>query len=213
MAVTLQAWRVSLQALLPPGRAFTREPDSMLSKVLGGIAAMYLAAQLKFETLLEQADPRMATGMLPDWERLLGLSDACLPLDTLSTVERQSIAFQRLTEQGGQSRAYYIRLAELYGEPGVTITEFAQFTCGSVCTDALCSPDDEFVWRLNIPRAAANVRPFTSQSTCMNALFNFDASLAECPIRERKPAHTTVIFAYAVPLIGISYVVGESQVF
>lgn len=196
MAVTLQAWRASLQALLPPGRAFTREPNSVLSKVLGGIAAMYLAAQLKFETLLEQADPRMATGMLPDWERLLGLPDACLPLDTLSTAERQNIAFQRLTEQGGQSRAYYIDLAEQYGEPGVTITEFAQFTCGSVCTDALYSQDDAFVWQVNIPRAAS-----------------IDASLAECPIRERKPAHTTVIFAYAVPLIGISYVVGESEVF
>lgn len=196
MAVTLQAWRASLQALLPPGRAFTRESDSVLSKVLGSIAAMYLAAQLKFETLLMQADPRMATGMLPDWERLLGLPDACLPLDTLSTAERQSIAFQRLTEQGGgQSRAYYIELAEQYGEPGVTITEFAQFTCGSVCTDALYSQDDEFVWQINIPRAASN------------------ASLAECPIRDRKPAHTTVIFAYAVPLIGISYVVGESEVF
>lgn len=196
MAVTLQAWLASLQALLPPGRAFTREPDSILSKVLSGIAAMFLAAQVKLELLLDQADPRQATSMLPEWERLLGLPDACLPIDTLSTAERQRIAYQRLTEQGGQSRAYFLGLADLYGEPGTTITEFRQLNCGSACNDALYSPADEFVWRVNIPRAA-DVVP----------------SLIECPLRERKPAHTTVIFAYAVPLIGISYVVGEDEVF
>lgn len=213
MAVTLQAWLASLQALLPPGRAFTREPDSVLSKVLGAIASMFLATQLKLENLLEQADPRRATSMLPEWERLLGLPDACQPLDTLSTADRQRIAYQRLMEQGGQSRAYFIGLADLYGEPGATITEFRQFNCNSACVDALCSPVDEFVWRLNIPRAAANVRQFNANSTCMSPLFSFDASFAECPLRERKPAHTTVIFAYAVPLIGLTYVVGESEVF
>jgi len=196
MAVTLQAWLASLQALLPPGRAFTREPDSILSKVLSGIAAMFLAAQVKLELLLDQADPRQATSMLPEWERLLGLPDACLPIDTLSTAERQRIAYQRLTEQGGQSRAYFLGLADLYGELGTTITEFRQLNCGSACNDALYSPADEFVWRVNIPRAASAA-----------------PSLIECPLRERKPAHTTVIFSYAVPLIGISYVVGDDEVF
>jgi uncharacterized protein YmfQ (DUF2313 family) len=196
MAVTLKSWVSSLQALLPPGRAFSREPDSVLSKLLGAIAAMYLAADLQFEQLLQQADPRQATSMLPDWERLLGLPDACLPLDNLSTAERQRIAYQRLTEQGGQSRAYFIELADLYGEPGTTITEFSQFTCESACVDALYSQADQFVWRLNIPRAAENVQPFDANRACTSSLLDYDASIAECPIRERKPAHTTVLFAY-----------------
>ena len=73
MAVSAQGWLAALQAMLPPGRAFTREPDALLTKLLGALAAMLLAVQIKLENLLLQADPRLATDMLPDWERLLGL--------------------------------------------------------------------------------------------------------------------------------------------
>lgn len=106
MAVTLQAWVAALQAMLPPGRAFTRESDSVLTKVLSAIAAMFLATQLKLEALLEQADPRRATSMLSDWERCLGLPDHCTPAGQ-QLADRQRAAFQRLTEQGGQSRPYF----------------------------------------------------------------------------------------------------------
>lgn len=196
MAVTLQAWLSTLQALLPPGRAFTREPDSLLSQMLTAIAAMFLAVQLKLEDLLEQADPRRATSMLPDWERLLGLPDSCTPAGQ-QQADRQRSAYQRLVEQGGQSRAYFIGLATLMGEAGVTITEFKRFTCNSNCNQAVISHADLFAWRVNIPRAALNPRVMNCNSPCNAALQQYTPSVIECTFKERKPAHTNVIFAYA----------------
>lgn len=188
--MTLQAWLSALQAMLPPGRAFTREPDSVLSQLLSAIAAMFLAVQLKLENLLEQADPRHATSMLADWERLLGLSAG------QQQVDRQRSAYQRLVEQGGQSRSYFIGLAELLGEPGVTITEFGSFTCNSNCNAALYSPANRFVWRVNIPHAALNTRFMNCNSPCNVALQQYTPSVIERAFTDRKPAHTTVIFAY-----------------
>lgn len=82
MVVTLEAWLQSLKALLPPGRAFTREPGSVLEKLLSGVAAQLLASQLKVEGLLLEADPRQATTMLADWELLLDLPDDCAAMQT-----------------------------------------------------------------------------------------------------------------------------------
>lgn len=82
MVVTLEAWLQSLKALLPPGRAFTREPGSVLEKLLAGVAAQLLAGQLKVEGLIGEADPRQATTMLADWEQLLDLPDDCAAMQT-----------------------------------------------------------------------------------------------------------------------------------
>lgn len=196
MAINQPGWLAALQALLPPGRAFTREPDSVLTKVLGAVAAMLLAAQLKFEDLIDQSDPRRASTLLTDWERALGLPDKCTPAGQ-QLPDRQSAAYQRLTEQGGASRAYFIDVAAKLGEAGVTITEFKRMTCNSHCNDSLYSQADKFTWRANIPHPALNVRKMNCNSHCNSALQQYTPSPIECAFRERKPAHTTVTFAYA----------------
>lgn len=191
------AWLASLQALLPPGSALTREPGARLTRLLQAIAAMFAQAQGRFESLATQsADPLVATDMLPDWERVLALPDNCMADQDLSVQDRQRIAGQRLVEQGGQSRAYFIDLAARLGEPGVTITEFRRFTCNSACDDALYSYPDKFYWRVNFPHPANNVRFMNCNDHCNSPLQQYQPSLAECPISERKPAHTHVIFSY-----------------
>ncbi|MDH4449215.1 MAG: DUF2313 domain-containing protein [Rhodoferax sp.] len=195
MVVNLAVWLASLQALLPPGRAFTRHPDSVFTKVLLSIAAMLLAAQLWLEDMLYQADPRNATSMLPRWEEFLNLPDKCTPAGQ-QLIDRQRAAYQRLLEQGGQSRAYFIELGSLLGEPNVTITEFKRFTCNSTCNDALRSDADCFVWQVNIPHGAQNIQIFNCNSPCDSSLQSYSASVIECAFKERRPAHTDVIFAY-----------------
>jgi len=198
MGMNVQAWLASLQALLPPGRAFTREPEANFTKLLEAMAAMFSSAEsLAVELRNQSADPLSATDMLPDWERLLGLPDDCLVDVALSLSDRQRIAGQRLVELGGQSRAHFIDLAARLGEPGCTISEFRPFNCNDDCNDALNGADDRFTWRVNIPHPAADVRLMTCSDDCTSALQEFTPSLIECPISERRPAHTTVIFSYA----------------
>ncbi len=197
MALNTQAWLASLQAMLPPGNALPRETGARLTRLLEAVAALFSQAQQRAESLQAQsADPLVATDMLPDWERLLGLPDDCMADLDLSLQERQRIAGQRLVEQGGQSRAYFIDLAERLGEPGVTITEFDLFTCNSDCNDALYTDPDRYYWRVNFPHPADNSRFMTCNDHCNSPLQQYQPSLAECPINERKPAHTHVIFSY-----------------
>lgn len=196
MAVTQLDWDLALRALLPPGKAFTREAGTVLSKLLSALAAGFLAFQLRVEALLTQADPRQAGDLLADWETMLGLPDACTPAGQ-TVPDRQRAAYQRLVEQGGASRAYFIGLAEQLGEPAVTITEFNRFTCNDDCNDAIYGRADLFTWRVNIPHAALDPRTMTCQSPCNAALQAYTPSVIECALKERKPAHTNPLFAYA----------------
>lgn len=195
MGVTLGAWLTALQALLPPGRALVSEPGAVLTRLLEAMAARLLSLQLALVDLQRQMDPRVATDLLPDWEALLGLPDACAPQDQ-GTVARQQTAYGRLTEVGGQSRAYFIDLAARNGEPGVTITEFRPFNCNGTCNGNLSSVDDAFVWRVNIPRPAQSVQTMTCNGDCNDALQSYLPAAIECFFNHRKPAHTNVVFAY-----------------
>lgn len=197
-AMSVRAWLASLQALLPPGSALTREPGAVFTKVLEAIAAQFAAAEARAVDLCNQSsDPLVATYMLADWERLLGLPDDCMVGQALSLVDRQRTAGQRLVEEGGQSRAHFIDLAARLGEPGCTISEFRPFNCNDDCNDALHSPFDRFTWAVNIPHPADGVRWMTCNDDCTSALQEYTPSLIECPITERSPEHTTVIFRYA----------------
>jgi uncharacterized protein YmfQ (DUF2313 family) len=190
MALTSADYARLIEDLTPKGPAWTEDKV----RAIWGEELARLDARIW--TLVKEADPRTTSELLADWERVLGLPDECMASLPLSLNERRLIAWQRITERGGQSRAYFIDLAARFGEPGVTITEFRQMTCNDDCNDALCSLADEFVWRVNFPHPAENVRPMNCNDDCNDALQMFTAALAECPIDERKPAHTTVIFSY-----------------
>lgn len=123
-------------------------------------------------------------------------ADVAYQLSPQSSVERASLAYQRLTELGGQSRAYFTNMAQLLGEPGVTISEFAPMHCNDDCNDALYSQADAFVWRVNIPRAAQAVVEASCNSTCNDYLQVYAPALLECAFQKRKPVHSQVIFAY-----------------
>jgi uncharacterized protein YmfQ (DUF2313 family) len=205
LALTSEQYLRQLQALLPTGAAWPREDAATLTKVLHSLADELARIDLRADDLLDEADVRTAGELLSDWERVLGLPDGCTLDQELSTADRQRIASQRLVEQGGQSRAYFLGIAEQLGEPGCTITEFRQATCNSNCNDALYSQADEFVWRLNIPRESDTPRQATCNDNCNVALQIYKPNLIECPISKRKPAHTKVLFGYDNPILDLIF--------
>lgn len=193
MALTAQDYVHLLTGLMPRGPAWS---DQVIAHFIQAWADELARIDARVDVLIEQVDPRTADEMLTDWERVLGLPDECTADIGLSIAERQRLAWAKYTEQGGQSRAYFIDLAARYGEPGVTISEFRQMTCNDDCNDALYSVADEFTWRVNVPHVAADFRLMNCNDDCNDPLQMFTPNLIECPVNERKPAHTTVIFSY-----------------
>lgn len=185
-----------LLALRPPGPAWA-ENDALLSGMAVGLARLHNRAL----DLIEEADPRTTYEMLAAWERVAGLPDVCPHSpnhydDGEQTIEeRQRRLVQKLTSLGGQSRAYFIQLAEALGYPGATITEFRPFICTSSCDDGLDPDPWRHVWRLNIPQGTG-LSIFATGSTCAEPLRTWGNARLECTITQLKPAQSHVLFAY-----------------
>ncbi|QCO13987.1 DUF2313 domain-containing protein [Azospirillum brasilense] len=189
-------FRSALQALLPRGRAWPRDAGTVQWQVLDGLAAVYERQTADAAALLVDAFPATATLLLPEWEASLGLPDACTG-PAVGLAERRRRVVSKLIDTGGQSRSYFIGLADSMGYPGCTITEFAPFSVGSPCSAALNTAEAGWphAWRLNAPISAGSY-PFTANSGCDEALAAWGSALLECVIRRAAPAHSAVLFGY-----------------
>ncbi|MBF0248045.1 MAG: DUF2313 domain-containing protein [Alphaproteobacteria bacterium] len=188
------AYLAQLQQLLPSGAAWPRDDDAVLTQLLRAMAARLAAAHGRTGDLADELDPRTARELLADWERVLGLPDACSA--TTDTVgERQAMCHAKLTATGGQSAGYFIDLAQRLGY-AVTITEYRPFRAGaSRAGDPCCSADWRFVWDVNAP--ATTVRPFRAgEGSAGEPLRSWGNEILECAIGQTKPAHTNVNFTY-----------------
>ena len=181
-----------LQALLPPGRAWPREPTAQLTPLLGAWADEMARLDARALQLLEEADPRTALELLGDWERVLGLPDECTAAAT-TIPARQIAAYQKLAALGGQTPAFYVALAASIGytveilefDPGVDAGDFD--TSGGrwryVFTVHVLDIVDYSVFRAG--RSGAGDR-----------LIEGGALDLECVINRVKPAHTLALFTY-----------------
>jgi uncharacterized protein YmfQ (DUF2313 family) len=82
--VIRQDYLDQLGALLPTGPALPRHPDSALMRLLSMPAAELAAVDARAAALLAEADPRITSELLPDWETDFGLPDDCSPLESFS---------------------------------------------------------------------------------------------------------------------------------
>lgn len=189
-------FRSALQALLPRGRVWPRDPGTVQAQVLDGLAASYERQTADAAALLVDAFPLTTTQLLPEWEASLGLPDACTG-PAVGLAERRMRVVSKLVDTGGQSRTYFIGLAASLGYFGCTITEFAAFTCGSACAAPLNTADVGWphAWRLDVP-VDAGTYDFTAASGCDEAIRAWGSSVLECVLTRAAPAHTHLLFAY-----------------
>jgi uncharacterized protein YmfQ (DUF2313 family) len=193
MGISKDQYREQLQALLPPGMAWTREAAAELTALLDAIAAEFSRIDARADDLTDEADPRTAKEMLTDWERIAGLPDACLGIpDTIK--QRREVLTAKLVAQGGQSRAYFIALAESLGYE-IQIREFFKFTAGSPAGGALANDVSwRHTWQIDAP--STTIKHFSAGSGAGEPLSTWGNEMLECAIEKRKPAHTIVLFAY-----------------
>lgn len=184
----------ALQALLPPGDAWPRDPDALLTRLLEAVALRYEAHQARVAQFLDvESFPPSAGELLADWERVFGLPDECAgPAD--GAAARRAALVARVIERGGQSPAYYIGIAAALGF-SVTITEFRQARIGlSAIGEPIHGPEWTSTWRVNAPPTAV-VEARIGISTIGDPLREFGNALLGCVLHRIKPAHTHLIIS------------------
>lgn len=129
-------------------------------------------------TLMAQMSPLTADELLADWELSLGLPDACAPAAQTLDQRRRAVA-ARLSEVGGQSRAYFIALAALRGY-AISITE-----------------PQTHQWRVTVPDAALVVTFRAGSGQAGQALRAWQTHPLTCMLRRACPAHTHLFIAFA----------------
>lgn len=188
-------YRRQMSQLLPPGSAWARAADSVLQRLLDALAREFARVHRRFEGLVREADPRTASELLLDWERVLGLPDQCTP-DDLTVAERREAAAGKLTEVGSQTPGYFEQIADNLGFD-VTVVEYSPFVAGSVAGDSLTNGLWQFRWDIDAPGITVT-SIFRAGSAAGDVLRTFSReSSLECEIRKRKPAHTVVQFNYS----------------
>lgn len=195
--MTADDYLSQLQALLPSGPAWPREPDATLTRLLNAWADELARVDGRAAQLIDEADPRTTLELLPDWERVAGLPDSCSAGIATTLSERRAALVDRLTASGGASKAYFLIIAERLGYQ-VAIERFSPFICGiSRCGDPLNgAPSVRHYWRVRVigPRLTL-FRAGASQIGARLGKLTRATDL-ECLLARLAPAHTTVIVAY-----------------
>lgn len=144
----------ALQALMPRGRIWSRDPGTVQTKVLAGLSKSYEVQNARANNLLVDAFPSSTVELLPEWEATLGLpSPAIGPAP--SVLARQTLVVARFVGAGGQSIPCFTRYASLLGF-GVTIQPHAPFRCGqSRCGQPLGGTEQMYALTISTPGATS----------------------------------------------------------
>lgn len=197
----------TLRALLPTGEAWPRMPDLLRDQLLDALGETFARVHNRAQDLTEEADPRTAVLLLPEWEQALGLPDECAG-QAETVAERQRRAHAKLISVGGHTFEYFIGVAAALGY-AITISEHPPATCESDCTVAL-DPDDLllegklqpwcYVIDVNAPTETIHELGCTAGG-CDEPLRTWGNKLLECVMRRefrrrRMTRHLYPRFAY-----------------
>ncbi|POZ63574.1 YmfQ family protein [Chromobacterium alticapitis] len=180
-----------LARLLPP---VSYSPDGpRLQAELASEGAALDRAQTSARQLAGAVTPWQAEGMLPDWERVCGLT----PQLDATYQQRQQAVLAKLAETGGLSIPYFVRLAAGMGYK-IQIAEPQPFRAGiNRAGQHLCREDIPWAWWVTVFGSKSRSYQFRAgQSLAGERLTAFGDPKLEELFNDLKPAHTHVNFAY-----------------
>lgn len=180
--------------LFPKGLAWAKSTDSIFYKFAQALTDEAQRLQNRGYNLLEERDPRTTFELLPDWERVAGLPDACSPASPTLTQRRNAVAL-KITSFGAINRQFYIDLAAKLGFQ-ISILEYRPFYAGfAKAGDPISNGNWIYAWTVVAP--ADTRKSFIAGGSSAGDLLKYVANgPLECAISARKPAHTLVLFSY-----------------
>jgi len=200
-----------LQALLPLGSAWARNPDAVLTKLLDVFSEEFSRVDLRSWQLLDETDPHTCMDLFADWERIAGLPDICCGTDAATTLaQRRSRLVGKLTSTGGQSRQFFLDLAAKLGYTDTSITEFRPMSCGAPCDSAVFGTDWLFAWQFNVGDYIA-IHTMTCDDPSDSPLRSWQSTELQCRLNQMKPAHTTVLMNWTMTQAQIDVVLAYSR--
>lgn len=199
---TSKSYTEFLLSLLPPGN-IAKSFGSNIVLIFKLIANELSRIDAAACGLIEEADPRTTQALFEDWEEFAGLPDPCSPTD-LTKEERRNRLIQKLTSQGGQSRAFYEQMALDLGYD-VSIRQHKPFTCGiSQCIApsddvfiAIMPPEHRFVWSVTVHGDRLTWFKCGVSEVGVDPMLKITAATdLECIFQKLKQSHTHLNFIY-----------------
>jgi len=178
----LQDYTQLVRALMPIGRLWevALSASTKLSALLEVIANELLSVETRIKDLIDELIPDTTNELVPRWESILGLPDACTGV--LPTLQQRVAAivgklFLLGATRGTLSNQFYIDLAARNGYT-ITITFLSANN-----------------WQVNAQNTAITYFK-AGVSKTGEKIQTSGNDLLECVINKAKPAHTIVTYSY-----------------
>ena len=183
----------AMMRLLPRGRIWRRDPGSNLAALFLALAPTYVRNMASAAQVLVDANPATTVNLLVEWEKSLGLPDACTTASP-STEQRQAAVRAKWGGRGSLTIAYFIALAANLGY-AVTIEEFTPFTVDLPVDLPLLDDEWAFIWHVTAP-AIVTFYFSVDESSVDDPLEDYDSGELVCRFKADAPAETIVFFTF-----------------
>lgn len=195
MAVTGEDYGRQLGQLLPPGPAWTTDPESQLQRLLLAFGESLARAHRRADDLDREIGPSTTHEILERWEAALGLPDKCSGALETTLQGRRNAVVAKLFSTGGQSVEFFQGVGLSLGFD-VTISEFRPFRAGrSAAGDPLTNGDWVYAWRVNAPETTL-ISFAAGRSVAGEPLQAWGNDTLECKFNQLKPAQSLVLVGY-----------------
>jgi len=189
MGRTASEYQQMLQALLPPGSIWNREPDSTLGEVLLAEGDEFTRVESRMEDLIDERDPTTVTELLVEHEEDFGLPEDGEELGATTALRREQI-HALLIARGQQDPAYFVSIAEGLGYT-VTIQEHTPAWVGLATVGQPCG-DQENLFYFTVLIQHDN-----------DTVLNITKLISK--INKYKPAHVIALFDFIAPAFGRAF--------
>ena len=143
-----------LQALLPSGLAWSKDPNSHLGKLLQALAENLNLVQAQAATWVDEMFPPTSIDFLSRWEKITGTQNTFWPSET--TQQRQAVLTQQLNLSGTLSKSFFENLAYYFGFEA-SIAEYFPFRIGqALAGDRLNNGPWRATWTMTLKPLQGN---------------------------------------------------------